>query len=221
MVFSKQLVLINLQKCCCHNKYQSTYKRNISRREGNFQGFWIPTHKQRQDEPPPPYPQHLCPILPWQHPPWPQIMVPWLPMSLLKAPSGGFAINVAGSFAWGAKTDPSIGGPQEKMPCFPISPGPILSSPIHLNSSQYVPCTVWLKTIDHFLTCGAAKVHIFGVTHDWPSYCRNGTSSTCKVLFHGWFKIHFEALKLFPCTSDRCLCSIGALFQHHVVCGCY
>ncbi len=32
-----------------------------------------------------------------------------------------------------------LGGPQEKMPFFQIAPGPILSSPIHANSSQYDP----------------------------------------------------------------------------------
>jgi hypothetical protein len=38
-----------------------------------------------------------------------------------------------------------IVGPQEKMPCFQITPGPILSSQIHSNSSQYDPLNVWLK----------------------------------------------------------------------------
>ena len=38
-----------------------------------------------------------------------------------------------------------IGGPVEKSPFFQIAPGPILSSPIHSNSSQYDPCKVWLK----------------------------------------------------------------------------
>jgi hypothetical protein len=37
-----------------------------------------------------------------------------------------------------------IGGPVEKLPFFQIAPGPILSNPIHSNSSQYDPCTVWL-----------------------------------------------------------------------------
>jgi hypothetical protein len=98
-------VLINLQKCYCNNTYKSTYKSNILRQEG-FRGFGFPHNKQKQDEPPP-HPQHFCPIMPWHHPPWPQIMVPQLPMSLLKAPGGGFAINMACSFAWGAKRDPS------------------------------------------------------------------------------------------------------------------
>ncbi len=35
-----------------------------------------------------------------------------------------------------------IGGPVEKLPFFQIAPGPILSSPIHSNSSQYDPCKV-------------------------------------------------------------------------------
>ncbi len=58
---------------------------------------------QKQDEPLPPYPQRLCPISPWQHMPWPQIMVPRLPTSLLKAPSGGFALAAAGSLGWDAE----------------------------------------------------------------------------------------------------------------------
>ncbi len=38
-----------------------------------------------------------------------------------------------------------IGGPVgKKLPFFKIAPGPILSSPIHSNSSQYNPCKVWL-----------------------------------------------------------------------------
>ncbi len=81
--------------------YKSTYKSNILRWEGFFRCFGFPHNKQKQDEQPSPYPQHLCHILPWQHPPWPQITVPRLPMSLLKAPIGGFAIDAAGSFAWG------------------------------------------------------------------------------------------------------------------------
>jgi hypothetical protein len=67
-------------------------------------GFGFPHNKQNQDELPLPYPQHLCPILPWQQLSWPQIMAPQLSMSLLKMLGGGFAINAAGSFAWGAKT---------------------------------------------------------------------------------------------------------------------
>jgi hypothetical protein len=35
-----------------------------------------------------------------------------------------------------------IGGPVEKLQFFQIAPGPILSSPIHSNSSQYDPCKV-------------------------------------------------------------------------------
>ncbi len=36
-----------------------------------------------------------------------------------------------------------IGGrSMEKLPFFQIAPGPILSSPIHSNSSQYDPCKV-------------------------------------------------------------------------------
>ncbi len=35
-----------------------------------------------------------------------------------------------------------IGGPVENLPFFQIAPGPILSSPIHSNSSQYDPCKV-------------------------------------------------------------------------------
>ncbi len=35
-----------------------------------------------------------------------------------------------------------IGGLVEKLPFFQIAPGPILSSPIHSNSSQYDPCKV-------------------------------------------------------------------------------
>ena len=82
-------------------------------------------------------------------------------MSLLKAPSGGFAINVAGSFAWGAKTDPSIGGPQEKMPFFQIASGPILSIPIHSNICQYDSCKFLLKKNDPFLTYEPPKVSVF------------------------------------------------------------
>jgi hypothetical protein len=64
-----------------------------------FRGFGFPHNKQKEDELLPPYPQHLCPILPWQHLPWPKIMGPQLPMSLLTAPVGGFAIGAAGPFA--------------------------------------------------------------------------------------------------------------------------
>jgi hypothetical protein len=71
-----------------------------------FSGFWVPTQHKKQDELLLPYPEQLCPILPWHHPPWPQIMAPQLPMSLLKAPSGRFAINTAGAFAWGVKMRP-------------------------------------------------------------------------------------------------------------------
>jgi hypothetical protein len=35
---------------------------------------------------------------------------------------------------------------------FQIASGPILTIPIHSNSSQYDPCKVWLKKNDHFLT---------------------------------------------------------------------
>jgi hypothetical protein len=38
-----------------------------------------------------------------------------------------------------------VGGPQEKKQFFQIAPGPILSSIIHSNSSQFDPCNVWLK----------------------------------------------------------------------------
>jgi hypothetical protein len=87
------------------NKYKSTYKSNISRQEGKFSGaFGFPHNKQKQDELPPPYPQHLCPILLWQHPPWYQIIAQQLLMSPSKVPGGGFPITAAGSFAWGAKT---------------------------------------------------------------------------------------------------------------------
>ena len=34
---------------------------------------------------------------------------------------------------------------------FQIAPGPILSSQIHSNSSQYDPCKVWLKKMTTFL----------------------------------------------------------------------
>ncbi len=43
---------------------------------------------QKQDEPPPPYPQRLCLVFPWSHPPWPQIMARRLLMSPLQAPGG-------------------------------------------------------------------------------------------------------------------------------------
>ncbi len=33
-------------------------------------GFTFPHNQHKQDEPPPPYPQHLCPLLPWQNLPW-------------------------------------------------------------------------------------------------------------------------------------------------------
>jgi hypothetical protein len=70
-----------------------------------FRGFWVgfgfPHNKQKQDEPLPPYPQHLCPILPWQHLPWYQIMALQVLMIPSKAPGGGFAIAAAGTFAWG------------------------------------------------------------------------------------------------------------------------
>ncbi len=35
-----------------------------------------------------------------------------------------------------------IEGPVEELPFFQIAPGPIHSSPIHSNSSQYDPCKV-------------------------------------------------------------------------------
>jgi hypothetical protein len=35
-----------------------------------------------------------------------------------------------------------IGGPVEKLPFFQMASGPILSSPVHSNSSQYDPCKV-------------------------------------------------------------------------------
>jgi hypothetical protein len=46
---------------------------------------------------------------------------------------------------------------------YQIAPGPILSSPIHSNSSHYDPCKVWLKKNDHFHTRGDSKVNIFCV----------------------------------------------------------
>ncbi len=52
-------------------------------------------------------------------------------------------------------------GSTRKKPLFQIASGPILISPIHSNSSKYDPCKICLKKNDHFLTCGAAKVHIF------------------------------------------------------------
>jgi hypothetical protein len=61
---------------------------------------------------------------------------------------------------------PGNRGSTRKNIIFQIPPGPILSSSIHLGNSKYVPCKVWLKKNDHFLTCGAAKVHVFCVTHD-------------------------------------------------------
>ncbi len=84
-----------------------------------------------------------------------------------------------------------VGGPQEKMPIFQIAPGPILSSPIHSNSSQYDPCKVWLKKNDHFLTCGATKVHIFACTSDWasdwPDSIRDWPcTGTSKAVDHLW-----------------------------------
>jgi hypothetical protein len=52
-------------------------------------GFGFPHNQHKQDELPPPYPQLLCPISPWQHLPWYQIMAQGLPISLSKAPGGG------------------------------------------------------------------------------------------------------------------------------------
>ncbi len=57
-------------------------------------------------------------------------------------------------------------------------------------------------------------------THDWPSYCRNSTNSTCKVLFYDWFEIHFDAWRFFPCISGRCLGSIWAVSGHYFLAPC-
>ncbi len=54
-----------------------------------------------------------------------------------------------------------IGGPEEKLPFFQIAPGPILSSPIHSNSSQYDPCKVWLIRMTTFLPAVPPKFTFF------------------------------------------------------------
>jgi hypothetical protein len=97
---------ISLQKCYCHNKYTSTYESNISRWEGTFLGVLGFSHKKQKQDELPPYPQHICPTLPWKHLPWYQIMAPGLPTSPWKAPAGGFAIAAAGSLLGTPKHDP-------------------------------------------------------------------------------------------------------------------
>jgi hypothetical protein len=56
-----------------------------------------------------------------------------------------------------------LGGPVEKMCFFQMAPTPPLSVSICSTRCQYDILKVWLKKNDHFLTCGAAKVHIFCV----------------------------------------------------------
>jgi hypothetical protein len=56
-----------------------------------------------------------------------------------------------------------LGGPVEKMCFFQMAPIPPLSVSICSTMCQYDILKVWLKKNDHFLTCGAAKVHIFCV----------------------------------------------------------
>ena len=56
-----------------------------------------------------------------------------------------------------------IGGPVEKLPFFQIAPGPILSSPIHSNSSQYDSCKVWLKKMTTSLPAVPPKITFFCV----------------------------------------------------------
>ncbi len=48
--------------------------------------------------------QWLCPISPWIRQRHPQIIAPSLPMSLLQAPSTGFALATAGFLVWGNDT---------------------------------------------------------------------------------------------------------------------
>jgi hypothetical protein len=50
--------------------------------------------------------QQLCPLSPWVGQWRPQILAPRLPMGPQQAPGGGFTIAVAGSLAWGTKTQP-------------------------------------------------------------------------------------------------------------------
>ncbi len=54
-----------------------------------------------------------------------------------------------------------IGIAVEKLPFFQITPGPILSSPIHSNSSQYDPCKVWLKKMTTSLPAVPPKFTFF------------------------------------------------------------
>jgi hypothetical protein len=54
-----------------------------------------------------------------------------------------------------------IGDPVKKMLFFQIAPGPILSSPIHSNSSQYDPCKVWLKKMSASLPAVPPKFTFF------------------------------------------------------------
>ena len=67
--------------------------------------------------------------------------------------------------------DPNIvrkanSGSERENDIFQIgAPRPILSSQIHLNSSQYDLYKIWLTQNDHFLTYGAAKVHVLCVSH--------------------------------------------------------
>ncbi len=57
----------------------------------------------------------------------------------------------------------NLGGAVEKMCFFQMAPIPPLSVSICSTRCQYDILKVWLKKNNHFLTCGAAKVHIFCV----------------------------------------------------------
>jgi hypothetical protein len=56
---------------------------------------------------------------------------------------------------------PKIGGPQEKMLFFQIASGPILTSPIHSNSSQYDSCKVRGKKMTTSLPTNTPKSAFF------------------------------------------------------------
>ena len=59
-----------------------------------------------QNDPWPPTPQQLCPLLPWQQPPQPQLLVRHLPTSPYKACAGVFGGALVGSFIWSASAYP-------------------------------------------------------------------------------------------------------------------
>jgi hypothetical protein len=61
------------------------------------------THNNNQNEPPLPYPQRLCPLIPWACQRRPQRMAPRLLMAPCKVPVIGFGRTMVGSLLGGAK----------------------------------------------------------------------------------------------------------------------